>query len=237
MGTRLGGALGTSLAIHATILLALLLTIGAGPATEAARPYTPVERFVELRDAGGGSRGGSSRPASSPERAPERAADAPAPRVEPPAAIPLVEIAVGANPTAALSGGSSVSSLNYSPGPGRGRKPGPGDGDGDGPRPGDGLGNNPTGPGVVPPTLVREQKPGYTSAAMRARIQGVAEVEAVVLEDGRVGAVRILKSLDKIHGLDQMALDAAKQFVFRPATDKGKPIRYTVRILLEFTVR
>jgi protein TonB len=149
--------------------------------------------------------------------------------VEPPAAIPLVEIAVGANPTAALSGGSSVSSLNYSPGPG--------DGDGDGPRPGDGLGNNPTGPGVVPPTLVREQKPGYTSAAMRARIQGVAEVEAVVLEDGRVGAVRILKSLDKIHGLDQMALDAAKQFVFRPATDKGKPIRYTVRILLEFTVR
>ncbi len=77
------------------------------------------------------------------------------------------------------------------------------------------------------------KKPQYTNE-LGARIQGIVAVEAVVLEDGTVGEVRILKSLDKVFGLDTQALAAAKKFRFRPALDNGKPVRFKVVIQLEF---
>jgi TonB family protein len=70
---------------------------------------------------------------------------------------------------------------------------------------------------------------------MRARIQGIVEVEAVVLEDGSVGAVRIRRSLDRIYGLDEKALAAAKLWRFLPARDRtGAAVRAVVVIALEF---
>ncbi len=90
------------------------------------------------------------------------------------------------------------------------------------------------GPGITNPTLVREQKPKYTSDALRARIQGIVEVEAVVLPDGTVGDVRVWKSLDKTLGLDAEAVAAARLFLFRPALKDGKPIPFKVIIQLEF---
>ena len=90
------------------------------------------------------------------------------------------------------------------------------------------------GAAITRPTLVREEKPQDTNEARRAEIQGIVAVEAVVLEDGTVGEVRILKSLDKVFGLDTQALAAAKKFRFWPALDNGKPVRFKVVIQLEF---
>jgi TonB family protein len=87
------------------------------------------------------------------------------------------------------------------------------------------------------PVPIWEEKPQYTSDAMRARIQGVAEVEAVVLENGTVGELRIHKSLDRIYGLDQRALAAASKWRFKPATLNGVPTKVRVLIVLEFRVR
>src|SRR5689334_20414846 len=74
-------------------------------------------------------------------------------------------------------------------GPGSGRGPGNGPGDrlGTGTGPGFGDGYVP-GPGVNLPRLIREVKPGYTSDAMRARIQGTVRLQAVVATDGSVSA-------------------------------------------------
>jgi hypothetical protein len=61
-----------------------------------------------------------------------------------------------------------------------------------------GLGN-----GVSSPRLIYSRQPVYTAAAMQARISGRVLLECVVERDGRVGRVRILRSLDAVHGLDE----------------------------------
>ena len=89
-------------------------------------------------------------------------------------------------------------------------------------------------PGVTNPILLHEEKPTYTQDAMRAKVQGIVEVEAVVLANGLVGEVRIHKSLDKVFGLDEEALAAARKWRFRPAMHNGQPVPFKVIIQLEF---
>jgi TonB family protein len=90
------------------------------------------------------------------------------------------------------------------------------------------------GPGITNPVVVREEKPRYTQEALRQKIQGVVEVEAIILTDGRVGEVRIYKSLDRAFGLDEEALRAARVWRFTPLVKDGKPVPFRVIIQLEF---
>ncbi len=87
---------------------------------------------------------------------------------------------------------------------------------------------------VVPPKVVKSVAPRYTADAMRARIQGIVEVEVVVLEDGTVGRARVKASLDAVHGLDASALDAAAQYDFEPGTLDDKPVPVLLTLRLEF---
>ena len=63
--------------------------------------------------------------------------------------------------------------------------------------------------------------PEYTNAAMQAKLQGTVVLEAVVLTDGTVGDVRIMRSLDSTFGLDQNAIKAVRQWRFMPGELKG----------------
>jgi protein TonB len=72
---------------------------------------------------------------------------------------------------------------------------------------------------------------------MRARIQGTAVVECVVLPDGTVGEAQVVKSLDRTFGLDQEALKAARKWLFQPGTVKGQPVAVLVWIELAFALR
>ena len=93
------------------------------------------------------------------------------------------------------------------------------------------------GNGVEYPRLVRDVRPNYTADAMRAKVQGSVLVEAVVLPDGSVGEVQVVRSLDNVFGLDQEALKAAKQWKFMPGTRIGQPVPVLVTIELTFTLR
>lgn len=77
-------------------------------------------------------------------------------------------------------------------------------------------------------------RPRYTGDAMRAKIQGDVELEAVVLPGGTVGDVRVVKSLDARFGLDREAIRAAKLWTFGPATLNGGPVPAVVGIVLSF---
>lgn len=72
---------------------------------------------------------------------------------------------------------------------------------------------------------------------MRAKVQGVVLLECVVQTDGSVGDVRILKSLDKVFGLDEEAIKAARQWRFVPRRRFGKPVPVLVTIELGFVLR
>ena len=88
--------------------------------------------------------------------------------------------------------------------------------------------------GVSWPIVVREQKPAYTDEARRAGIQGSVELSLVIQVDGTVSDVRVVKSLDRQHGLDAAAIEAAKQWLFKPGMKDGKPVATTVFLGLDF---
>jgi periplasmic protein TonB len=126
-------------------------------------------------------------------------------------------------------------------GAGDGRGPGSGNSMGAGAGPGtdQGIDGGPFGGGsdVTRPQLVREVRPNYTAEAMRARVQGAVLLDCVVLPDGTVGDIRILKSLDRAFGLDEQAVEAARQWRFVPATRRGRPVSVRITIEIAFTLR
>jgi TonB family protein len=124
-------------------------------------------------------------------------------------------------------------------GTGRGTGIGPGEGSGLGPGSGGGTGGGVyrPGAGITLPRPIREVKPQYTAEAMRAKIQGEVWLEAVVMPDGTVGKVEIVRSLDSVFGLDQEAIKAAKQWRFAPGTRQGEPVPVLVTISMTFTLR
>jgi TonB family protein len=96
--------------------------------------------------------------------------------------------------------------------------------------------SRPNRDGVRLPRLVREVKPKYTAEAMRAKIQGTVALECVVLPDGKVGAIRVVRSLDSTFGLDQEAMAAAKQWQFEPGAKDGLPVPVLITVELTFTL-
>ena len=124
-------------------------------------------------------------------------------------------------------------------GGGNGSGIGPGSGSGIGPGSGGGTGGGvyDVGNGVSEPKLIREVKPNYTADAMRAKVQGQVELEAVVNPDGSVDRVKVTRSLDSTFGLDQEAIKAVRQWRFVPGTLKGQPVPVRVSVELTFTLR
>jgi len=90
------------------------------------------------------------------------------------------------------------------------------------------------GPGIQFPTPVRSVQPKYTPEALQAKVKGVVELEVVVSPTGTVGDVRVTKSLDTKYGLDQQAIEAARQWVFRPGMKDGRAVPVLVTIIIEF---
>src|SRR4051812_47017851 len=76
--------------------------------------------------------------------------------------------------------------------------------------------------GVSKPTVAKLVKPDYTEAAKAARIEGDVVMQTVVLADGSVGNVTVTKSLDSVNGLDGQAVDAMKQWQFKPGEKDGQ---------------
>ena len=122
-------------------------------------------------------------------------------------------------------------------GTGTGIGPGTGSGYGDGIGGGTGGGIYREGNGVTSPVVIKEVKPNYTGEAMRARIQGLVTMEAVVMPDGSVGDIRVTRSLDQQFGLDKEAIKTVKQWRFRPGLRLGQPVPVLIVIEMSFTLR
>ena len=93
------------------------------------------------------------------------------------------------------------------------------------------------GNGVTSPVLIHETKPNYTGEAMRARIQGLVKLEAIVMPDGSVGDVRVVHSLDQQFGLDKEAIKTLRQWRFKPGMRLGQPVPVLILVEISFTLR
>jgi TonB family protein len=88
----------------------------------------------------------------------------------------------------------------------------------------------------TPPRAIKRIAPESTAEAQRAGIQGVVGLSCVVNADGTVGDVRVTRSLDALHGLDDAAVAAAKQWQYSPAIKDGKPVPVVVNVEMSFTL-
>ena len=90
---------------------------------------------------------------------------------------------------------------------------------------------------VTLPKQVKNVYPRFPPDAVQAKVQGLVGREAVVLPDGTVGDVRVVRSLDKRYGVDDEAVKALKQWQFTPGTNKdGVSVPVVVEVEMTFSV-
>jgi len=88
---------------------------------------------------------------------------------------------------------------------------------------------------VKAPVVIRKVEPVYTEEARSQRITGIVIVEATIGRDGLVKNVTVLKPLP--FGLDQAAVDAVKQWQFKPATRNGEPVDVVFNLTINFRLQ
>jgi protein TonB len=121
---------------------------------------------------------------------------------------------------------------------GNGKDGGIGDGGGPGYGPGreGGTGGNvftPGARGVGYPVCVTCPRPDYSEDARKAKLQGSVLLNVVVLADGKVGSIELVKSLGM--GLDQQAINSVRTWKFRPGTDStGRAVATRVPVEVQF---
>lgn len=245
------GALGAGFVTHlvALGLLLLIATLIPERVYQGIIPPQLSERIVWLSDPGPGGGGGGGNQMPDPPKPAEIVKPKPAPVPAPvptpvkepppvqPVTLPLQTLDAVVTTPGTIESTQVSNSLSLGSGTGSGAGPGQGPGAGPGTGGGTGGGAFRPGNGVQLPRPLREIKPQYTADAMRAKVQGTVLLECVVLPDGTVGKVEVVRSLDSTFGLDQEAVKAARQWKFEPGTRFGEPVAVLVTIELTFTLR
>jgi protein TonB len=126
--------------------------------------------------------------------------------------------------------------LGNSLGNGRGTGIGSGSGSGVGPGIGGNLGGGlyHVGGGVSKPEVIYEVEPEFSEEARKAKFMGVVTVNLIVDQKGLPENVHILRGVGM--GLDQKAVDAVKQYRFKPAMLGGKPVAVEVNVEVDFKI-
>ncbi len=86
--------------------------------------------------------------------------------------------------------------------------------------------------GVVRPVKVFGPPPRYTEEAREARVQGAVVLQAVIDTRGDVSDVKVLQGLSE--GLDQAAVEAVRQWKFKPATLNGERVAVYYEVAVDF---
>ena len=88
---------------------------------------------------------------------------------------------------------------------------------------------------VLAPVLVTRVAPEYPDEARKGGIRGRVLFQAVISESGAVESLELMKSDHPL--LTKAALDAIRQWRYRPATKDGKPVRVFLTVTTTFNVR
>ncbi|HEY6412260.1 MAG TPA: energy transducer TonB [Edaphobacter sp.] len=207
--------------------------------TEIAAPKIDMERF---RPAGGGGGQRGDTPVTKgtpPTFADQKIGPAPLPMQEPKIRIePTVEVQQNVKMASSLPqiGLANSPLVGMSMGTGRGTGLGSGDGNGIGPGSGGGTGGGPRriGGGVSAPVLMYQVEPEFSEQARKAKMSGNVLVNLWVDERGIPSHARVLRGIGM--GLDEKALEAVKQYRFKPALENGRPVLVELNVEVTFQI-
>jgi TonB family protein len=222
-------------------------------ATVVETPFIPA---MNLKDTMGGGGGGGNHELleASKGKLPKFAKDQMAPpqilkidnpklAVEPTVVMPQIKLPdnpsmpdLGIPQSSQVAFASQGSGSGSGFGSGSGGGVGAGNGNGIGPGEGSGYGGGiyHVGGGVSNPILIYAPDPEFSDEARRAKYQGVCVVGLVVDPMGNPQRVHIVRPLGM--GLDEKAMEAVREYKFKPAQFKGKNVAVEVDIEVNFRI-
>jgi len=87
---------------------------------------------------------------------------------------------------------------------------------------------------VKAPIVLNRVEPKYTDQARKARVSGIVIVEVLIDKNGVVRDVNVLKPLP--FGLSEAAIDAVRQWTFRPGLLNGQPVDVLFNVTVNFNL-
>ena len=85
---------------------------------------------------------------------------------------------------------------------------------------------------MTKPELLKKVEPEYSEEARKAKFQGVVVLYIVVDPNGNAVNPRVMKSLGL--GLDEKAMEAVKQWKFKPGYKDGKAVAVAATVEVNF---
>ena len=143
-------------------------------------------------------------------------------------------------PNIGVTDSSQVALASQGAGSGAGFGHGRGGGIGSGHGQGIGMGNSAgfgggvmsVGAGVSAPQLIHTVRPDFTEQAQQAKYEGTVEVQLIVDPRGMPVNLQIVKHLGM--GLDEKALEAVRQYRFRPSQFQGHAVPVQIQVAVDF---
>ncbi len=170
-------------------------------------------------------------------------------QIVPPKAPPLIEAKLAVEPTIVMQkdlkmadnkmpdlGVPNSNLKGFSMGNGNGSGIGSGDGSGLGPGSGGNTGGGPMhiGGSVRPPSVLYSVEPEFSEEARKAKFSGNVQVYLWVDENGNPSHVKVVRGVGM--GLDEKAIEAVRQYKFKPALQNGKPVKVDLYIDVNFQI-
>ena len=148
--------------------------------------------------------------------------------------LPNVNMSQYGDPLGKLGPPSNGTGSGGGIGSGKGGGVGSGSGGGVGPGEGGGIGGGPfrVGGGVTAPVVLHKVEPEYSEEARKAKYQGTVLLYIEVDPSGRATNIRVQRSLGL--GLDEKAIEAVKQWKFKPGYKDGRPVTVAATIEVNF---
>ena len=202
-------------------------------------PMAPMK--AEAMGGGGGQRG----PTPVTKGSPPKFADQ---QIVPPKAPPLQEPKIKIEPTVEVQKDVHMATnlpnfglpnsplVGMSMGNGSGTGLGSGNGSGIGPGSGGNIGGGPRriGGGVAAPQLIYSVEPEFSEEARKAKVAGNVLVNLWVDTNGLPSHVRVIRGVGM--GLDEKAVEAVRQYRFKPAMENGKPVLVELNVEVNFQI-
>lgn len=215
-------------------------------------PYIPPVTAPAPQSMGGGGGGGFHQPVEAnkghlppvekaPINPPELQVDHPKLAVAPAVVMPqqikipdnnMPNLGIPQSTQVVMKSQGSGSGSGFGQGGGGGIGAGNGGGIGSGTVGGYGGGVMTVGGGVTAPVVIHRVVPEFTDAARRSKFQGVASIGLIVDAQGNPEDVHVVHPLGM--GLDQKAVEAVRQYKFKPAMFQGHPVPVQLVIEVDF---
>ena len=87
---------------------------------------------------------------------------------------------------------------------------------------------------IRPPEKTKNVSPRYPAAAQADRVTGVVILDVLIAPDGSVANAEVIRS---VPGLDDAAVEAVRQWEYRPTLLNGVPVPVIMPVTVNFQLR